>query len=224
MVYCRFFKEPNVFLPVWLSSVFFIYFVIINAMLIGLSVTLPLWFNRHIYAHSCIVANCFIADFKALQWPRKLGAFRGADIQGETDSCTRACSYTRIACCAVLCCVRDCNDPLSICATVLCPLLWLCQWLQRSIGNTIHTRQTSNQGPRQEELRANRNVETKTVPCGTFSAWGPSAGGWDWYLQQTYGYAIASAWSHPVSPAPGCPRWSSTLPGNSVFDAVPAIT
>jgi hypothetical protein len=63
---------------------------------------------------------------------------------------------------------------------------------------------TWNLGPWQEELRANRNVKTKTVSAEPLAIEGPSAGGWDGYLQKI-GYAIASARSYRVSPAPG---WS----------------
>jgi hypothetical protein len=40
----------------------------------------------------------------------------------------------------------------------------------------------SNHGPQQEELRANHNGKTKTVPRGTFSGWGPIRRRMGWVL------------------------------------------
>jgi hypothetical protein len=94
---------------------------------------------------------------------------------------------------------------LSVYYTVLWHFLGFCQLLQRSSGNSIvHPRQASNQGPWQEELRANRNVETKeTVSAELLVFEDPSAWGWTGYQQQI-GYAMASARSCHVSPDPGC--------------------
>jgi hypothetical protein len=105
----------------------------------------------------------------------------------------------------VLCCA--CINPISICDRVLCYFFGLYQLLQRSGRNSrILPEQTSNPGPGQEERRSNRIVKSKTVPCGTLVFEGPSAGGWDGYSQQIW-YAIASARSYQVSPAPGL-SWS----------------
>jgi hypothetical protein len=41
---------------------------------------------------------------------------------------------------------------------------------------------TSKRGPWQEMLRANRNIETKTVPCGTFIDWRPIRRRMGWIL------------------------------------------
>jgi hypothetical protein len=62
----------------------------------------------------------------------------------------------------------------------------------------------SNLGPNEEEQRANRNVKPKPVSAEPLESEDPSAGGWAGYLQQIR-YAIASARSYHVSPAPG---WS----------------
>jgi hypothetical protein len=83
----------------------------------------------------------------------------------------------------VLCCVCVCKAPLSVCDTVLCQCLGFSHRLQRSRGNnSFRSRQTSNQTPRQEELRANRNGKTKTVPRGTLRGLGPIRRRMGWVL------------------------------------------
>jgi hypothetical protein len=69
--------------------------------------------------------------------------------------------------------VCDCDVSLSICESVVTVPME---------AATIRM-QTSNQGPLQEELRANCIVNTKTVSAEPLTIEGPSAGGWDGYLQ-----------------------------------------
>jgi hypothetical protein len=118
-------------------------------------------------------------------------------------------------------CLCQCCDASS--ANSVVPVFWCFQCKQRCASvvvcsvqtalckccgvfsaNSVHQSKTSNQGPRQEELRTKCIVKTKTVPYGTLVFEGPSAGGWDGYSQQIR-YAIASARSYHISPAPGCP-------------------
>jgi hypothetical protein len=48
---------------------------------------------------------------------------------------------------------------LEVFVLVLCQV----QWYQTMDYMTVHPRPTSNQGPRQEERRSNRNVENETT-------------------------------------------------------------
>jgi hypothetical protein len=85
-----------------------------------------------------------------------------------------------------------------------------CRLLQQAQDySSIHPMQTSNQGPWQEELRANHNGKAKTVPRGT------PARGWDGYLQQI-GYAIASAGLIMISVRPQAGHDNNIVPARQL--------
>ena len=83
---------------------------------------------------------------------------------------------------------------------------------------------TSNPGQREEEQRANRNVKTQTMSAELLAVEDPSAGGWAAYSQQIR-YAIAPTQLIMTSVRPQAGHDNSpAVPGNSVFDAVAAMT
>jgi hypothetical protein len=89
-------------------------------------------------------------------------------------------------------CVCDNNGSLSVCASVV-----MLPVQTASIMRILGTRDRGKRSTAQ-------NVSLKPKQCRTepLAFEGPSAGGWDGYSQQTR-YAIASARSYHVSPAPG---------------------
>jgi len=84
--------------------------------------------------------------------------------------------------------------------------------------------QTSNPWQREEEQRANRNVKTQTVSAELLAVEDTSAERWAGYSQQI-SYAIAPTQLIMTSIRPQAGHDNSlAVPGNSVFDAVAAMT
>jgi hypothetical protein len=95
--------------------------------------------------------------------------------------------------------VCDCNGCLSISASVVT----FCQRLQSmEMAASVRRRlRAEDRGKRSSAQTV--TLRPKQCRAEPLAIEGPSAGGWHGYLQPI-GYAIASAWSYRVSPAPGC--------------------
>jgi hypothetical protein len=141
------------------------------------------------------------------------------------------------------CSVCDCNGSGSMwfvsviaCdeAYIVCLPEWVrvqCMWLQRlpeCLCNVVilpmetasirRRHRTRDHGKRNAAQTV--SLEPKQCRAEPLAFEGPSAGGWGWVL-------AANRVRHSiylVSPAPGCPWYSSAVSGNSVFDSVPAVT
>jgi hypothetical protein len=112
--------------------------------------------------------------------------------------------YTNL-CCDVNSITRDCNNPQRICDSV-CDK---CSDFTNGYNNPGITPVSSRCRLRTRDRGKRSNAQTVTLTpkqcrAEPLAIEGPSAGGWDGYLRQI-GYAIASARSYRVSPAPG---WS----------------
>jgi hypothetical protein len=107
---------------------------------------------------------------------------------------------------SVLCYVRDRNDPLVFvrqCCDISLDLANGCNVPAEAPESTRSRVRTRDRGERSSAQTV--SLQPKQCRAEPLAFEGPSARGWDGYLQQI-GYAIASAWSyHDVSPAPG---WS----------------
>jgi hypothetical protein len=91
-------------------------------------------------------------------------------------------------------CGCDHDGPVSVCASVV-----MLPVQTASIRRRLRTRDRGKRSSAQTV-----SLRPKQCRAEPLAFEGPSAGGWDGYSQQIR-YAIASARSYHISPAPGCP-------------------
>ena len=164
----------------------------------------------------CSVDTINLSRHLFVQWYRLGAVFRSPSF--VIVSGVPFCAFGRNCCdMCVFVCVRA-TATASKC-------LWysfvpFCQQLQHS-GGTNSRRRTQDQSERSNAQTV--TLQSKSVGW-TFSGWGPIRRRMGWVLAANQVRHSTDTAYRDVSPAPGWSWYQPAVPGNSVFDAVAAMT